>query len=46
MERDNKESLDIVIKNLEKVLKKHQDKEKIKELYERVEDLKEKRNID
>lgn len=46
MEKDNKESLNVVIKSLEKVLKKHQDKEKIKELYERVKILKENRNID
>jgi len=46
MEKDNRESLNVVIKSLEKVLKKHKDKEKIKELYERVEYLKEKRNID
>lgn len=43
--KDNKESLNIPIDSVEKVLEKHKDKKRIKPLYDRIEDLKKKREL-
>lgn len=43
--KDNKKALDNIIIAMEKALEKHKDKESTKEAYERIQKLKDKRNL-
>ncbi len=45
MKKDDKESLNKLIIQIEKALEKNKDKESVKESYQRIEALKKKRNL-
>lgn len=43
---DSRKRIDNTVKVISEILEKHKDKEELKEVYERIEELKKKRNVE